>query len=297
MYKIRGADQKEYGPVNADTIRLWIAQRRVDARTPLQAEGSMAWQPAGAFDEFKEALGASDKARSMVPPLPPPRPTSAPVPAKTSGMAIASLVLGIFGCFGVTGILGLILGIIALVRINQSGGRLKGNGQAITGIVLSGIMLLAGLPTLAGLLLPALAKAKSKARYASHENQCASNLKQLAIAVRLYANANNDQYPPGASWCDTIAVDAGDENVFRCPERPNQRSGYAFNQRLVGKKESDADPNTVLLFEFDGGWNIVGGRELLPNPPPHGRTINVAFVDGHVRSVPISDYSTLRWEP
>jgi prepilin-type processing-associated H-X9-DG protein len=302
MYKIRGADQKEYGPVTVDTIRQWIAQRRVDARTPIQAEGSTEWRPAGAFAEFKDALAAQVPNPTAAPPLPRsvPGPTKAPPagrPAKTSGMAVASLVLGIFGCLGVTGILGLVLGVSALIRITRSGGRLKGTGQAVAGIVLSGIMLLAGLPILAGLLVPALAKAKDKARYASMENQCAGNLKQLVIAVRLYANANNDQYPPGASWCDTIAVEVAEPDLFRCPQRRGQRSAYAFNQRLVGKKETEVDPSTVLLFEFDGGWNITGGPELLPNRMPHGQTINIALADGSVRPVQPSDFSTLRWDP
>jgi prepilin-type processing-associated H-X9-DG protein len=211
-------------------------------------------------------------------------------------MAIASLVLGIFGCLGVTGIVGLILGTVALVRINQSRGRLKGNGQAIAGIVLSGFMLLAGIPVLAGLLLPALAKAKYRAQSASHETQCQNNLKQLAIAVRLYANAN-DEYPPAASWCDRISADVGDEKIFRCPQRSGQRSGYALNQRVAGKKESQVDSATVLLFEFDGGWNASGGPELLPARPPHGNSLNIAFADGTVRAVPLSDFSTLRWDP
>ena len=45
MFKIRGADGKEYGPVGADTLRQWIAQRRVVATTLVQAEGSAEWKP------------------------------------------------------------------------------------------------------------------------------------------------------------------------------------------------------------------------------------------------------------
>ena len=302
MYKIRGADQKEYGPVPAETIRQWIAQHRVDARTPIQPEGSTEWQPAGSFAEFKEALAAHGTSPPPVPPVVPPLPAPATAPpsgppAKTSGMAVASMVVGFFGCLGFTGIVGLILGVSALIRISRSRGRLKGKGAAIAGIVLSGIMLLAGFPLLLGIVLPALAKAKSKARFASTESQCAGNLKQLAIAVRLYANANNDEYPPAASWCDTIAADVGEQDLFRCPARRGQRSGYAFNQRLVGKKETEVDPNTVLLFEFDGGWNAVGGPERLPDRMPHGQSINIAFADGTVRSMQPSEFSTLRWDP
>ncbi len=56
MYKIIGADGKEYGPVNADQIRQWIAEGRVNAQTKAQAEGSAEWTPLGEFPEFNEAL-------------------------------------------------------------------------------------------------------------------------------------------------------------------------------------------------------------------------------------------------
>ena len=47
MYKLLGADQKEYGPVSADQIRPWIAQGRANARSKLQAAGSSGLEAAG----------------------------------------------------------------------------------------------------------------------------------------------------------------------------------------------------------------------------------------------------------
>lgn len=58
-----------------------------------------------------------------------------PRPPGTSGMAIASLVLGICGFFCVTPFIGLGLGIGALVKINRTGQ--PGKGLAIAGIILS----------------------------------------------------------------------------------------------------------------------------------------------------------------
>ena len=43
-YKIIGADQTEYGPVSAEQIRQWIAERRVDSETKLQVEGGGEWK-------------------------------------------------------------------------------------------------------------------------------------------------------------------------------------------------------------------------------------------------------------
>lgn len=60
----------------------------------------------------------------------------APV-AGNSGLAIASLILGIVGlCTGIAGIAAVICGHMALGRINKSNGMLKGKGMAIAGLVL-----------------------------------------------------------------------------------------------------------------------------------------------------------------
>lgn len=58
MYKIIGADQKEYGPVTADQVREWIAQGRANGQTVAQAEGSNGWNPLSSFAEFADALAA-----------------------------------------------------------------------------------------------------------------------------------------------------------------------------------------------------------------------------------------------
>lgn len=64
---------------------------------------------------------------------------------RTSGMAIASLVLGIVGIFsaGLAAIPGLVLGTVALVQIRASHGRLVGKGLAIAGVSLSALAIVA----------------------------------------------------------------------------------------------------------------------------------------------------------
>lgn len=86
------------------------------------------------------------------PPPPPPPFSNAPAfnpaaprasgPPKTSGTAVASLVLGVVSlfCSCFTALPGLICGIIGLVSIGKSNGLLKGRGLAILGIMLSLLM-------------------------------------------------------------------------------------------------------------------------------------------------------------
>src|SRR3989442_12229099 len=133
MYKVQGTDGRQYGPVSAEILRDWITQGRVNAQTMIQAEGSTDWRPVAQFPEFAPALGAPRPPVPAVPPVPSPSspaPLSAPQPsgaAKTSGLAIASLVLGLvtFPTCGLAGLVGLILGIFALVKISNSAGRLE----------------------------------------------------------------------------------------------------------------------------------------------------------------------------
>jgi prepilin-type processing-associated H-X9-DG protein len=294
MYKLLAADQKEYGPVSADQIRQWIAQGRANARTQLQAAGSTGWKPLAEFPEFADAL---QTAASPAGQRPPAAGSQAPSPPKTSGLAITSLVLGCLGLLtcGITSLVGLVVGIIALVRINKSKSQLGGKGMALAGTSVSAALLLL-MPIPAAMLLPALAKAKHKAN-AIH---CMSNVKQLNLGVMMYANDNQDQFPSGTTWCDALRAYATNDKVYLCTQgKPGQRCHYALNAQLVGRELKDVHTpaETVLIFETDGGWNLSGGRELLPAKPRHSNGYVVGFADGHAELVRPERLEKLRWEP
>jgi len=67
MYKITGADQKEYGPVSADQVRRWITEGRASGNTLAKEESAADWKPLSAFPEFAESLAAA-AAPSATPP-------------------------------------------------------------------------------------------------------------------------------------------------------------------------------------------------------------------------------------
>jgi len=64
MFKIIGADQKEYGPISVAQIRQWITDGRLNAQTQAQREGSGDWQPLSTFDEFADIFNPGASASS-----------------------------------------------------------------------------------------------------------------------------------------------------------------------------------------------------------------------------------------
>jgi len=212
--------------------------------------------------------------------------------AKTSGLAITALVLGILSIFTffLTALPAIIFGIIALVKIGKSSGKLKGIGLAIAGIATPA----AALPIvsmLAAILLPALARTKTVAE----RLVCATNMKGLAMATRIYADDYDDKLPTADKWCDLLITyaDVG-ENPFCCREQPEGSFSYALNKNITSM---GVESDTVLFFETDGGRNAAGGPEMLATERHNGEGCNVAFVDGSVKFVKTKDLGSLKWVP
>jgi len=293
MYRIIGSDGKEYGPITAEQLRQWISQARVNGATQGQLDGGE-WKPLAQFPELN--LTAPPVA---APPAFSGRPANSGAPARTSALAVTALVLGILGLptCGITALVGLVLGIIALMGIRRSEGRLGGSGVAIAGIIVSAVFLMM-IPVMAGLMVPAFAKARQRAMTIT----CQSNMRELSLAVRMYAGDSTNQFPPAASWSDGISSYVGSTRAFQCPGGHGQRCSYAFNRALDGKKLDEVNPTTVLLFESDAGWNGAGGAESMVS---HGHVVryghevsyNVLYVDGSVETVSQTQLAKLRWTP
>jgi len=91
------------------------------------------------------------------------------------------------------------------------------------------LVVIAIIGILAAMLLPALSKAKQKAWTTS----CNSNLHQIGLGLRMFADDNNEFYPESgtyiqwggvdpdgsgkASWMEQIYTYTGNTNVYRCP--------------------------------------------------------------------------------
>jgi prepilin-type processing-associated H-X9-DG protein len=113
---------------------------------------------------------------------------------RTSGMAIAALILGI-GSFCVPLLLGLpaiVLGILGLVAVSKGQGRVSGRGMAISGIILGTLTTF--------ILLPVAYFAVHEVRLAAAKAQDMNNLKQIDLALIDYADTYRGQMPPATVY-------------------------------------------------------------------------------------------------
>lgn len=143
-YRIVGADGKVYGPVALEQIRQWLAEGRVESRTPVHVEGAAAWTTLGALPELAAEAASHPPAIGAVTPV-------AAAVRGTNGFATAGLVCGVLAwtccwcCCQPFSLLGLIFSIIALVQISSQPQPQEGRLFAIIGLVLSGANLLFGI--------------------------------------------------------------------------------------------------------------------------------------------------------
>src|SRR5262249_25481189 len=146
VYKIIGADSKEYGPITAEVLRQWIAEGRVNGQTKVLSEGQTDWKTIAEVPElvrFLDSTSAPATVPATISLTPLPRNNSYAVSGLTLG--ILSLTFGVCCCYGFPfSIPGVICSSIALSQIKNDPVSQQGRGLAMAGLVLSLLSLLLG---------------------------------------------------------------------------------------------------------------------------------------------------------
>jgi type IV pilus assembly protein PilA len=148
----------------------------------------------------RNVQGAAKKARQMsqsartVTAACPRRRRESQTPPPTSGKAIASLVLGIFPVIPFVGsIVAIVLGAVSRSEIRRSGGRLKGDGLALAGLIL-GCLQVAVIPIVlivAAIAIPNLLRA----RIAANQAAAVGSLRAIDTAEVMYATTYGGYSP------------------------------------------------------------------------------------------------------
>jgi len=161
------------------------------------------------------------------------------------------------------------------------------------------LVVIAIIGILAGILLPALGRARESAR----RTQCASNLKQIGLAINMYSNDNSGAFPTVSGSAASAEIQSlgqlfdayiTDRKVFKCSSDSGvtdttvmgltagtataanssfttARCSYGYDDNHT----SADDPGVAIVADAQGG-----SAALSDNHASKGQ--NVLYIDGHV---------------
>jgi prepilin-type N-terminal cleavage/methylation domain-containing protein/prepilin-type processing-associated H-X9-DG protein len=151
------------------------------------------------------------------------------------------------------------------------------------------LVVIAIIAILAAILFPVFARVREKARQAS----CASNEKQLGLALIQYVQDNDQHYPNGgqesdcSGWAAPTYPYVKSTAVYHCPDDPTSGSGtnvpvsYAINDSLL------ADQNHV---GYDGNDHIGAVLSALTSP---SSTVMLCEIQGYTGEITVVSNNTV----
>jgi len=186
---------------------------------------------------------------------------------------------------GLMVIAGIVVGILVIKKGRDKRVTLKAGRFAIVGVVMGAVFFVFWV-------------FQSPRSTFTARKRCAANLQALGKWMILYAGDYDEQYPQTEKWCDLLTEymkmtedSRVIEKCFICPANNKGHCHYAMNPNISPRSQL----GQVLLFETKGGWNQVGGPEILTTENHQGNGCNVLFNDSHVEFVRADKISELKW--
>ncbi|HTR43598.1 MAG TPA: prepilin-type N-terminal cleavage/methylation domain-containing protein [Pseudomonadales bacterium] len=151
------------------------------------------------------------------------------------------------------------------------------------------LVVIAIIAILAAIMLPALSRAKQKAKALV----CLNNLKQIGIASVIYESENADYLPQsqhqGDSWVGTLQYYLSGTNMYRCPLETNAMYmfSYYINDFLTPNPFGD---NTLNFSKYTSVPSISSTffmAEVMDNAGNEGAD--------HFHFAPLAGYSASYW--
>lgn len=169
------------------------------------------------------------------------------------------------------------------------------------------LVVIAIIAILAAILFPVFAKARAKA----YQTTCVNNQRQLAVAIQMYVQDNDESFPLPGDWVSAVNM-AKDPKIFDCPSstsagspsKPDYGMNAVLYENINGVKSQLAlgsieNPEMTELTS-DMAY-MTGATITVDNPFANAAVVNsfygsnaearhtnafvVSYVDGHVASV------------
>ncbi len=241
-------NEEQFGPFSPEEVRRQLAAGLLQPTDYAWSEGANAWVQLADLPSL-----LSPPAQPVAPHLPPSAaPVIEPVAHRshpTSGLAVASMILGIlsvtFVVPAVSGIAGAICGHLARARIRRSGETIAGDGMAVAGLITSYIGLFIILLALvfafaiigAGMALPIFGGTQMRAK----QTKALGQVRDMATACHLYASDHQGRFPKTLE--ELVPKYLPDRQVFVCPlSGPGVAQGYVYFGGM------DTDPGEKILI-------------------------------------------------